>query len=175
MNYWVGRLAGILFCVAVATAQVVLDRYVVELSEEPLGAAVRTKGKAALADRHRAILAEQARVKGAIAAQRIRSEFLFAWLMQIETIARHNDAGVVHLDGFDDALTYLSGQTIYNLFADRSIRGPYRLPWDNACAFREKVLKPVAGLMRSYEKDANLKIPPEAKKLLEHRGLTIEP
>jgi len=118
---------------------------------------------------------EYVQARGALAAQRIRSEFLFAWLLQIETIARRSGKGVVHLEGFDDALTYLSGQTIYNLFADGSIRGPYRLPWDNAYAFREHVLKPVVGLMRSYENDPALKIPPEAVKLLELRGLKVEP
>jgi len=118
---------------------------------------------------------EYIQARGALAAQRIRSEFLFAWLVQIETIARRSHGGVVHLEAFDDALTYLSGQTVYNLFASGAVRGPYRWPWDNAYAFREKVLKPVAGLMRSYEKDENMKIPPEAVKLLELRGLKIEP
>lgn len=111
--------------------------------------------------------------RGALAAQRIRSEFLFAWLVQIELIARRNHDGVVHLNGFDDALTYLTGQTVCNLFAEGSVRGPYRWPWDNAYAFREHVLKPVASLMRSYEKDETMKIPPEAVKLLELRGLTV--
>ena len=53
----------------VATAQVVPDRYVVELSEAPLGAEVRTKGKAALSDRLRAIQSEQGRAKAAIEAR----------------------------------------------------------------------------------------------------------
>lgn len=118
---------------------------------------------------------EYIQARGAIAAQRIRSEFLFAWLLQIEVIARRNHDGVVQLSGFDDALTYLTGQTIYNLFAEGSVRGPYRWPWDNASSFREHVLKPAASLMRSYERDESMKIPPEAVKLLELRGLKVRP
>ena len=59
-------------CAVTATAQVVPDQYVVELSEEPLGAAVRTKTKAALSDRHRPILAEQARAESAVETRRGR-------------------------------------------------------------------------------------------------------
>src|SRR5260370_34381176 len=49
-----------------AVAQVVPGRYVVELSEEPLGAAVRTQGKAAMAEHSGRIDSEQARVKALI-------------------------------------------------------------------------------------------------------------
>ncbi len=69
-------LAGVvLWAIAIigpAIAQIVPDRYVVELSEEPLGVAVRTKGKAALSDRYRAILSEQSRTKAAIESRRGR-------------------------------------------------------------------------------------------------------
>lgn len=122
--------------------------------------------------------AEQERMLKAIGAresQRLRSEFLFAWLVQIEHLARIAQGGVVHLKAFDDAMVYMSGQTIYDLFADGCVRGPYAMPWDNAAAFIKKVLKPVASLMRSFEGDENLKIPPEARRLLELRGLTIKP
>lgn len=66
INPWLRALAGIALWAIAATAQVIPGRYIVELSEEPLGAAVRTKGKAALADRHKVILAEQSRVRSAI-------------------------------------------------------------------------------------------------------------
>jgi hypothetical protein len=112
---------------------------------------------------------------GALMCRRIMSEFFFGWLLQIEVIARNHDGGVVRLSRFDDALTYISGQTIYDLFAGGGIRGPYGLPWDNAVEFRERVLKPAASLMRSFQKDDAMKIPPEARKLLELRGLRIEP
>ena len=112
---------------------------------------------------------------GAHESQRIRSEFLFAWLLQIENIAKSSQDGIVHLRGFDDALTYISGQTIYELFSTGAVRGPYLLPWDNATSFIENVLKPVASLMRGYEQDESMKIPPEAVKLLELRGLKVQP
>ena len=70
MNFWMRIAAGLAVWVSLAAAQVIPDRYVVELMEVPLGAAVRTKGKAALADRHRAILTEQSRMKSAIEGQR---------------------------------------------------------------------------------------------------------
>jgi len=112
---------------------------------------------------------------GALMCRRLLSEFFFGWLLQIEVIARNHDAGVVRLSRFDDALTYISGQTIYDLFAAGGVRGPYGLPWDNAVEFREHVLKPAASLMRSFQKDEAMKIPPEAMMLLELRGLTIAP
>ena len=111
---------------------------------------------------------------GAHMSLRLMSEFFFGWLVQIETIAKKHYGGIVRTGQFDDALTYISGQTIYDLFAGGSIRGPYLLPWDNAVAFREHVLKPAASLMRSYQKDAKMKIPPEAKHLLEMRGLKFD-
>ncbi len=70
MNHFVKILAVTLLGVALAAAQVVPGRYVVELSEAPLGAAVRAKGRAALVDRHQAILSEQARIKSAVETRR---------------------------------------------------------------------------------------------------------
>ena len=72
MNQLMRALAMVVMLATVSAAQVVPDQYVVELSEEPLGAAVRTKAKAALSDRHRPILSEQARAKSAIEASRGR-------------------------------------------------------------------------------------------------------
>jgi minor extracellular serine protease Vpr len=54
---------------ALAVAQVIPGRYVVELTEEPLGAAVRIKGKAALSEHNGRIVSEQARVKALIERQ----------------------------------------------------------------------------------------------------------
>lgn len=62
-------LWAILLWAGLAAAQVVPGRYVVELTGEPLGAAVRSKGKAALADRHARILSEQTRAKAAVESQ----------------------------------------------------------------------------------------------------------
>ncbi len=53
-----------LFLAAIALAQVVPGRYVVELNQDPLGAAVRTRGKSALSSRIAQIHAEQGHVKG---------------------------------------------------------------------------------------------------------------
>ena len=72
MNHWLRAFVAIMMWAVVAAGQVVPDQYVVELSEEPLGAAARTKGKAALSDRHLAILSEQSRVKSAIESSRGR-------------------------------------------------------------------------------------------------------
>ena len=72
MKQYLRSLAMVVTWAAVAAGQLVPDQYVVELSEEPLGAAVRTKGKAALSDRHRTILSEQARAKSAIERSRGR-------------------------------------------------------------------------------------------------------
>ena len=72
MNQLMRALAMLVMLATVSAGQVVPDQYVVELSEEPLGAAVRTKAKAALSDRHRPILSEQARAKSAIEATRGR-------------------------------------------------------------------------------------------------------
>jgi subtilisin family serine protease len=70
MNHFAKALAALLLLALASTAQVIPDRYILELSEEPLGAAVRTKGKAALSDRLNAILSEQTRVRTAVSAQR---------------------------------------------------------------------------------------------------------
>ena len=70
MNHLRWALAGIVMWAVTAAAQIVPDRYVVELSEEPLGVAVRTKSKAALSDRYRAIRSEQAIAKSAIEGRR---------------------------------------------------------------------------------------------------------
>ncbi|MBY0502404.1 MAG: S8 family serine peptidase [Bryobacteraceae bacterium] len=66
MKSWLG----LVLWVGLATAQVVPDRYIVELSEAPLGAEVRLKGKAALGDRQRLILTEQAQARSAVQALR---------------------------------------------------------------------------------------------------------
>ena len=105
MNHLTRALAGILIWAAVAAAQIVPDRYVVELSEEPLGAAVRTKGKAALSaalsDRHRAILSEQAVAKSAI--ERGRGKV-------VSTVDSLMNALIVHTTGQDAvALAALPG------------------------------------------------------------------
>ena len=94
MNHLTRALAGILIWAAVAAAQIVPDRYVVELSEEPLGAAVRTKGKAALTSRHRAILSEQAVAKSAI--ERGRGKV-------VSTMDSLMNALIVHTTGQDAA------------------------------------------------------------------------
>ncbi len=105
--------------------------------------------------------------------QRIMREFLFAWLLEIEYLSREFDRGIVRKERFDDAMLWGGGQLLYDLFASKVIRGPYALPWDNTQRFREGVLRPAARLMREYEKNDALLIPPEAKVLLELRGLTF--
>ena len=72
MKHLTRAWAGVVLWAWFASAQMVPDRYVVELTQPPLGAAVRTKGKDALSDPHRAILTEQARVRRAIESQRGR-------------------------------------------------------------------------------------------------------
>src|ERR1700732_3271300 len=66
MQRLVRAFFGILLWSAVALAQLVPGRYVVELIGAPLGAEVRTQGKDALKDRVAAIRSEQARVKALI-------------------------------------------------------------------------------------------------------------
>jgi len=66
MRRFVRAFVGILLWSAVALAQPVPDRYVVELTGAPLGAEVRTKGRNALRDRVAAIQSEQARVTAVI-------------------------------------------------------------------------------------------------------------
>ena len=63
MNPLIRACVGVMLWAAAAAAQVVPGRYVVELLEEPLGAAVRTAGKSALGNRHRTILSEQAQAR----------------------------------------------------------------------------------------------------------------
>ncbi len=59
-------LLGIVLWAALAAAQIVPGRYVVELNTEPLGAAVRSQGRAALHSRVSNIHAEQAQVKAQV-------------------------------------------------------------------------------------------------------------
>lgn len=63
---------GVVLWASVTAAQIVPGHYVVELMEPPLGAEVRTKGKAALVTRHKSILSEQARTKPLIEHRRGR-------------------------------------------------------------------------------------------------------
>ena len=66
MRGFVRALFGIVLWSAVALAQLVPGRYVVELNGAPLGAEVRTKGREALRDQVAAIRSEQARVRALI-------------------------------------------------------------------------------------------------------------
>src|SRR5260370_309540 len=66
MQRFVRAFLGILLWTGIALAQVVPGRYIVELTNAPLGAEVRTKGKEALKDRMAVIQSEQARVKALI-------------------------------------------------------------------------------------------------------------
>jgi subtilisin family serine protease len=66
MRRFVRAFFGILLWSAVALAQLVPSRYVVELTGAPLGAEVRSKGRNALRDRVAAIQSEQARVTAVI-------------------------------------------------------------------------------------------------------------
>ena len=117
---------------------------------------------------------ERLQARGAYFAARIRSEFMFSWLALTERYAREIDGGVVRRQRLDETMLWGGGQFLYDLFAAGCIRGPYRLPWDNAYAFRERVLKPAVSLMRSHEHDETMIFPPEAKRLLELRGLTFD-
>jgi len=110
----------------------------------------------------------------AYASRRMMREFFFSWLVQTETLARHFDAGVVRRARFDETMLWGGGQFLYDLFASGCVRGPYLFPWDNAHGFRERVLKPAVSLMHEDARDKTLVIPPEAKMLLELRGLTFD-
>lgn len=117
---------------------------------------------------------EAVQAHGAIMCRQLLSEFFFSWLVMTERRAREFDGGVVRRARLDEAMLWGGGQLLYDLFASGCIRGPYALPWDNAEKFREGVLKPAVSLMRGYEQDPNAIFPPEAKKLLELRGLTFD-
>src|SRR5215471_18606330 len=70
MNCQTRRFVQVLFAIFLAAplvvAQTVPGRYIVELSGEPLGAAVKAQGRAGLGTRHAQILSEQARTRTAI-------------------------------------------------------------------------------------------------------------
>ncbi len=72
MNRFGRVFFGIVLLAALARAQVVPGRYIVELTEAPLGAAVRANGRAPLGTRQRVILAEQARARPLIERRRGR-------------------------------------------------------------------------------------------------------
>jgi len=111
---------------------------------------------------------------GAVMCRRLLAEFFFSWLVMTERHAREFDRGVVRRARLDETMLWGGGQFLYDLFATGCIRGPYALPWDNTQKFREGVLKPAVSLMRGYERDPNAIFPPEAKKLLELRGLAFD-
>lgn len=136
----------------------------ISIEREALGLGPLPKGK-----KH----PKEVQAYAAYASRRIMSEFFFSWLVTIEACAREVDGGVVRKERFDEAMLWGGGQCLYNLFASRCVRGPYALPWDNAFKFRQRVLIPVAGMMREDERLASAVIPPEAKQLLELRGLTF--
>src|SRR6266852_3631180 len=69
MQHFRRTFLGLVVWAAWAAAQVVPGHYVVELSGDPLGAAVRAQGKAALSVRHSQILSEQARTRTLIERQ----------------------------------------------------------------------------------------------------------
>jgi minor extracellular serine protease Vpr len=69
MKRFAQALLAIFLLAPLGVAQVVPGRYVVELSGEPLGAAVKAQGKAALGTRHAQILSEQARTRTLIEGQ----------------------------------------------------------------------------------------------------------
>ena len=66
MRRFVYSLFGIFLWTGAALAQVVPDRYIVELSGPPLGAEARTKGRDVLKDRVTVIRTEQARIRALI-------------------------------------------------------------------------------------------------------------
>jgi minor extracellular serine protease Vpr len=70
MKRFAQALLAIFLLAPLGVAQVVPGRYVVELSGEPLGAAVKAQGKAALGTRHAQILSEQARTRTLIEGQK---------------------------------------------------------------------------------------------------------
>lgn len=111
---------------------------------------------------------------GAAMCHRLLPEFFFSWLVMTERYAREHDGGVVRRARLDETMLWGGGQFLYDLFANGCIRGPYALPWDNTEKFRKGVLKPAVSLMRGYEQDPTAIFPPEAKKLLELRGLTFD-
>lgn len=111
---------------------------------------------------------------GALIYRQLMPEFFFSWLLLTERYARTHDAGVVRRARLDETMLWGGGQFLYDLFASGCIRGPYASPWDNTEKFRAGVLKPAVSLMRGYEKDPTAIFPPEAKKLLELRGLTFD-
>lgn len=101
MRGFLFAFAGSVLWSAVALAQIVPGRYVIELNGAPLGAEVRTKGREALRDRLTAIHSEQAKVR-ALIEQRNGKVLSSVDSLMNALIVKINDTDVSSLSALPD-------------------------------------------------------------------------